>query len=257
MREGLDNFILKAEDNEPFGICFGCDFTAEHEWGIDGLRCTFGVNTKRAAGITRRTITRLPALEDLHSDDDSLVYFSCMKFLKDPSKPCPELRNQRQDQPLRTAWDESSFGAVAFTQESKAFLKELHEAILNLDVAMWVGSAPTPNLKTAGLVLAIVSLVPENFKTEMRADDLDREDLQKAAEETGIRDKLSDANLEYFALSPRWAKDVRGADDTSHPVVFWLNPCEQDKNNFGYFTVEDLTQWVHGEGPIPKNKETT
>jgi len=33
-------------------------------------------------------------------------------------------------------------------------------------------------------------------------------------------------------------------------VVFWLNPTEQHKYNFGWFNIEDLTDWASDKGKI-------
>ena len=59
---------------------------------------------------------------------------------------------------------------------------------------------------------------------------------------------LEKAKCRYYALSLRWK------DDDKKEVIFWLNPMEQDKNNFGWFTVEDLKDWAKGKGKIPMKK---
>ena len=84
----------------------------------------------------------------------------------------------------------------------------------------------------------------------MREAHLDHIALQKASDEIGIHDKLRKAGKEFFALSPRWAKDVR-TSKTAYPVVYWLNPMHQNIYNYGYFTVEELEQWIDDCGPIP------
>jgi hypothetical protein len=82
--------------------------------------------------------------------------------------------------------------------------------------------------------------------------------LTKAAEKTGIAARLKKASeksgitsylrpFTYYALSPRWK------DETKKEVVFWLNPCSQDRFNFGWFTVKDLDDWIAGTGKVPKH----
>ena len=78
----------------------------------------------------------------------------------------------------------------------------------------------------------------------------------RSAAATGIEEVLKKAGKRYYALSPRWAASIKGTKngevETKYGVVFWLNPCDQYKNNYGHFTVEELQQWAKGEGPIPK-----
>jgi len=76
--------------------------------------------------------------------------------------------------------------------------------------------------------------------------------LYKDVEETGIKKKLENANLRYYALSPsRPNKNMK----TKYNVMFWLNPQQQDIHNYGYFSVEQLEEWIEGKGPIPKKKK--
>ncbi|WP_156883591.1 hypothetical protein [Salipiger mucosus] len=73
--------------------------------------------------------------------------------------------------------------------------------------------------------------------------------LLKAARKTGIEKKVRAAGLDFFALSPRWAKDC-STSKTKHDVAFWLNPREQNIHNYGIFTVEDLEAWTKGKGRV-------
>ena len=73
--------------------------------------------------------------------------------------------------------------------------------------------------------------------------DVDKEDyeLQKAVDKTKIVETLKKANKEYYALEPRFFDGV---------LKFWLNPKEQSKYNYGWFTVDELLLWTKNEGPI-------
>jgi hypothetical protein len=39
--------------------------------------------------------------------------------------------------------------------------------------------------------------------------------------------------------------------------MYFLNPMRQQENNFGWFTVEELEQWMEGKGPIPGKKKAS
>jgi len=54
-------------------------------------------------------------------------------------------------------------------------------------------------------------------------------------------------------LSPEWARNLSNLEGgTKYPVMFWLNPQEQNKYRCGWFTVEELTEWAEDKGTIIK-----
>jgi hypothetical protein len=116
---------------------------------------------------------------------------------------------------------------------------------------MWIGGGGV--FQNGGLVLAIASKMPADKKQTMYDLDANHDKLLKASRKTGIEERLQKANKKYFALSPRWAEKDKELT-TKFPVVYWLNPFEQHLNNHGWYTVEQLDQWIEGKGPIPKEK---
>jgi hypothetical protein len=100
------------------------------------------------------------------------------------------------------------------------------------------------------------------MKETMKEAHEDRKKLEEASEKCGIKQRIDEINnnfsklhpgcfdtpLGYFALSPSWKTN----GESKHPVMYWLNPRKQDKVNYGWFTVEQLEQWIEGKGPIPK-----
>jgi hypothetical protein len=111
-----------------------------------------------------------------------------------------------------------------------------------------------------------------DFIQEMYDVDVDHNRLQEADSRTGIREFLKRAGeqqkapsrtfgkkFDYYALRPAWAGSIKSTKDgeirTDYDVIYFLNPCHQDHNNHGWFTVEQLMEWTEGRGPIPKVKE--
>lgn len=174
------------------------------------------------------------------------------------------------DQRLATAWDESSF-AVRVHADDKPLLERLYQAFMDKDVAIWVGGGHV--FQNGGLVLAIVSAIPFEKANTMLEADLDNIRLIEAAAETGIEARLKAAGKKWFSLSPHWgskfktvidpnkqaagakAEDVGRTLDTKHDVVFWLNPEDHGRNYSAWVTVEDLDQWIQGQGIIPKSQD--
>jgi hypothetical protein len=170
-----------------------------------------------------------------------------------------------------TAWDGDSCLIRVKGEENFKKLRLIYNELINGNCAVWLGGGGV--FQNAGLCFAIINKIPEKNLKEMRDGDIDREKLNHASEATGIKKKIDEANEQwrniqevesgrscydrkwgYYALSPRWANSDE-KKKTKHPVVYWLNPMHQDRNNFGWFTVEDLEKWLEGKGPIPGNRK--
>jgi len=128
----------------------------------------------------------------------------------------------------------------------KKAIEELYDAFHNLDVTISVGGGNV--FENGGLHLVIKSRIPKETIDEVYQQDLDDLKLKKAASSTGIYEKLEKAGKGFYALSPKWK------DEEKKEVIFWLNPQEQHANNFGWYTVSDLKDWIKGKGKIPKEK---
>ena len=270
MRRAYNSSVWRDDQLNIIAINLGADYCAEHEWGIDGIKRRFGITPQKSGilsqligsdkiGIDARTITQSP---------DSLVQFdtkvetyidrkkgskhlfglgtlSEYRTSSDPQKEFDHYVKSSHFDPQREEalgfWAESRF---MFLTESQRDVNEIAEAFKQKDVAIWVGASGP--FKNGGLILAIVSRLPEEFKKEMLEADQDRIELKKAAESTGIHSILKEAKCEYYALSPRWK------DESKKEIMFWLNPQEQRKHNSGWYDVATLKQWAKGEGPIIK-----
>jgi len=147
------------------------------------------------------------------------------------------------------SWDDSAFAIVAFSARAKAFVTELSAAIEAGDAAFWPGSADVNPFGRKGLVAAIASRVPAETAARMAERDTQAETLAALSAATGIERRLREAGRQFFALTPRLASQSE-APTTSHPVVYWLNPCEQAINEAGWYTVEELDEWIAGTGPV-------
>lgn len=274
MRRGTQGkAVVRNDSGQLIGVNLGADFTAEHEWGIDSLRELFGIDDNEI-GLQRRLITRLPERHitfdavTIKSTDYSgkrrktvkatwwgLVCFAYAALAKetpiiteDVLRRC-ELTPYGEDD-FFGSWDGRSFGFIA---KNENVVREIAEAFDRLDICLGLFGGKTVNpFSRSGLGILIASRVPAEVSTGWADADLDARRLKEAAAATGIVDRLRDAGCRYYALSPRWqdGDSQRG----KHPVIFWLNPSDQQANDHGWFTVEELDQWIAGKGPIPKKR---
>jgi hypothetical protein len=265
MRRGNDPKWIYLPNGDLAGLAMGSDFCAEHEWGVDGMRRLFGCDDSKD-GVARRQINTIP--KDLrqhsgvqtHSSDKrkkgrpyDAIFLSPLQSYHQPPEDLAnggELRTSGE-RTLSCAWDEKTFGILAFGEKDKKNLALLWEAFQKKDIAFW------PNIGVfhigGGLIFCIVSRIPSEDRANQVADDLDHKELLKTAEATGIAAELKAVGKEWFSLSPKWAKEIK--KNTKFPVVFWLNPYKQDQHKYGWWTVEDLKEWARDQGPIMMTEE--
>lgn len=268
MRSAPHTFIV-MQDMAFSGMVFHADYCAEHEWGIRELECSLGVDTEDV-GMGRRKATTYDkrALHFFEDGDRTCLIYGMTNY--HPGKPMEIPRDLKssyalsRDEHIGSAWDDRSFGILVETERWGTQIKALWGALINSDFCVWrSGGGPFQN---PGLCVGIASTIPQAAIDLWAKYDQDKIDLRLAAEATGIEKRLRATwpktptatrsfargeGCQWFALSPRWV-DEKGKAKTKYPVMFWLNPCDQENNNFGWYSVEDLDAWIKGEGPIPK-----
>lgn len=266
MRTGHDGGWLEV-DGKVIGISLGSDFCAEHENGISGLKRTLGIDGQKprysrekvvyskGPGLPRRTITQHDLVK--FYEYQGSVALICnnrwwFELFEGYVKENGVARAFQDRLPhglpkgdLGCAWSDDDFGIYGSGQNAD-LIRELYAAFQSNNIAMWIGGAMA--LKNGGLVICMVDRIPEKEAKILSDADMEAVRLDAASVATGILERLAAARKGYFACSPRWLNGKKSA----HPVIYWLNPMEQDQNNYGWFTVEELDQWIAGKGPIPK-----
>lgn len=242
--QGTD--VMRLSGGEIVGVSLGHDFTAEHEWGKRDLMRDFGVGVAGTRGIEKRLITTVPeglvleeieAAQVLHYEPHAIGY-----AFKD-TYGWREFRYHSEK--VEAAWCEASFAIAAWQGPERGALALLHHAFLERDIAFGFSIQRSAWPASSGLSFVIASRVPDEVRREVEQADDDHVALLKAAEATGVEAILRKAGKRWFALSPRWKNWPNGE------VVFWLNPMEQDRHNYGWFSPEDLLAWAEDKGPIP------
>jgi len=279
MRRAMDQVWLE-EPNSPFyGICLGADFTAEHEHGIDKLKQDLGIpkNDLAVYGIAKRQMTCVPENRTLFYKEGDTSMFLYGRYVQDFPKTiaevkkrlCNELLISNQKLKLGTAWDEGSFGIIVEGQRNQTCLEELHSAFLQKRVALWFGGGQT--FGNPGLCVGIVDAIPQEHLDALYESDKKYHGLIMESERIGIVQRIDelnrlyqegkkwsimDAPFGYYALSPKWFEGgTHNKRKSQYKVMYWLNPMNQNRVNYGYFTVEELEQWLQGKGPIPMTEK--
>jgi hypothetical protein len=183
-------------------------------------------------------------------------------------------RRYKPHEDFLAAWDAKSFILAGFTDRAKAFVTRLERAVKEGDLALWIGGRTGNPFSRGGIVLSIPSLVPQSEKdvveeadrTRIAKEAAEKEDAVKiaaAAKATGIEDRLKAATrgnhfspYRLHAIVPGWTANFHPGRElkTIHPVVFFINPGSAA--NHGWFTVEELDQWIDGTGPVCKQPKS-
>jgi len=95
-----------------------------------------------------------------------------------------------------------------------------------------------------GFMFSILSALNPDEISDIETYYRVNKELYEEFDKVNIRRKIDAAGLEYFSLTPRWK------NYNLHQLEVWLNPVKQDKFTSGWFSIQDLEQWVDGTGPV-------
>jgi hypothetical protein len=273
MRRSTNKFGVIELDGKIAGVALGYDFCAEHEGGIR-WRDAFGIPehpTRKLCGIACRVTTRntlhvefitrkngevaLLATPSLYGRTvEDVVKWQLSTVARDysaPKVPVEIKKGQRKPdfdagyplKDVRCAWSDSDgFLIIGQTDRGKQAVKVVYDALNRLELAVGYGVSDNP-FDRGGINLVDIKYLPQDSMDRLRQGDLDWLALQEAVDATGIKARLAKAGRGFYALAPKFVGDE---------LKLFLNPQDQKNNNFGWYTVKELDQWIKGDGPIPK-----
>lgn len=228
------------------GIVMEADFCAEHEWGIDEIKDNFGIpkfDKYSGVGIETIKITKIPVREPFRTgmiyeeSNNNAIFISNWATYNCPYEDIFRGKNE----PISACWDSKGFAIHVSTKENVDKLRVLHEYFQKIDMLIYLNRF---NLfGNNGLVLYPHSKWPKNAEQILIDSCNQRILINKEVLESGIEDTLKNSNKKYYDLSPKLKNGK---------LVFWLNPQDQLKYNYGWYTLEDLKLWAENKGPIVK-----
>jgi hypothetical protein len=286
MRRASSNYGLIIAENKFIGISLGYDHCAEHEWGIKDLRriCGMPEASKDNMGVKSRSITIVPTIvfkESTKKKKKFAVLYTGYKYQskEDTEKYVPHDLKDYEDSliwnekwnlehPSReakdniiTAWSDGDFGVAVMGEKEVGYLKELHEAILNLNFTIAVTSMRNP-FGGSSLCLLITDRIPQDVLDMMYSADKEYYDREDYEEKIGMKDiikKYGNNNgynkKNYFcACSPKWInyedavarEEEKKRHNTKFDIIYWVNYSDDD-SNYGYYGVEEIKEWLTGK----------
>lgn len=299
MKPSYDSVILKDDNGVAHSIFSKADYTAEHEGRLEEIYRIIGASPDTFQGIPSYSLNKdriESAVNNLRMFEQSYSWREdgkgkngrdkqrrgkalCMRFAYDwEDRPHTIWDHWRRNEEaeLSCAWSDSGFEIMGYSEDAKAFLTDLADAVRKGDFACFKGGGGGNPFDRGGLVICIPSRVPQKYKDQMADGHAEKKRLLDAAAETGIEKRILErikdgpshngfshifSEYRFYALAPAWAGTIRdrgvergGILETSHPVVFFLNPGSRNAEA-GWYSVEELDDWLAGKGPVLRKKE--
>jgi hypothetical protein len=255
------------------------------------ITCGIPDSNKNNMGIKCRTITKAPDIifkEEKCKKKKFAILYTGFRFRsqEDSEKYVPrdlenykesliwkekwnnEHPNKESKDNIITAWDDSSFGIAVMGEKEVEYLKELKTAIetLNLTIAITSLKAINP-FAGSSLCLLISNRIPQELIDDMYNADREYYDLEDYEEKIGMKkiiEKYNNKNeykgLHYFmACSPKWIsyndteyrEEYKKKLNTEYNIIYWINYSDDD-NNCGWYTVEQIREWLTGNKKLTK-----
>ena len=270
MRLGHKGQII-IEDSQLIGINLGADYVAEHEWGIKELRRDFGITEEYVKDKLGFEATKIQTISkkfglfegknksngagygryyESDKNDATNFFYNENKKFNTYEKALKEMEyklfNSRQPEEIAGCWDGSSF-AFLMVDKHKKYYDDLIKAFENKNISISLGANRV--FENGGLNFLIYDKIPKQIFEDAINTHLSSNRLKKAVEKSGLFEKLKNAGLSWYALSPRWV------DKAEKEIQYWLNPQDQHIYNYGWYKEKELLEWAKGRGPIIKRKE--
>ncbi len=288
MRKASQSYGIIIDEDKFVGFALGYDYCSEHEWGTKELRrlCGMPESSKKNMGVANRKITKCPPFffkEETHKKKKFAILYTGKPWQKSeelekylPSdftnwtesltwneKWNSEHPSKETKDNISTAWDEEGFGIAVMGEKEVEYLKELKEALENLNVVIAIADFRARNpFAGSCLCVLIADRVPKDVTDMMFAGDkeyFDRVDYEEKIGMTKIIAKHGNKNgyngLHYFmACSPKWIdyEDVEHREkrkkemNTKYDIMYWINYSDDDDNH-GWYSVEEIREWLTGK----------
>ena len=229
---------LITHKGEVIGIALGADACAEHECGIHCIRAAFGMDDS-LLGIEQGQAQKIPKGK-MHWEDDGTEAMLVFNGRYNDDLKDRVLRFWGALE-LSCAWSGQDFGIRARGAALEP-LRKLKAALYKGEAALFLSSTGL----MSGLNLVIVDKFPAELNDPWVASQRKARDMRQKWTDTGIEAELRAAGKRWFSLGSR-VIEGEGGD-----LLAWLNPCDQQTYNAGWFSFDDLRQWGSDEGPVVK-----
>lgn len=263
------------EDHKLVKIDLVATYATEHELGIDPMKKRFGVGSlqmdytlnnklnlfsclsnplrdelKRLRnlplGIENRTITKCPDMSvnlegvkvRLNGKYHKFYGISTHRDSNSEGEYKSYIERGDEIKDFVGYWSESNF---LIYSTNINLIKELASAFERNDIAFLMSGGDL--MHTRSFSIAIASRLDKEYLDKLTTLDKEILDIHTRVVDSDIYRKLYKADKSFHVLTP---------SIISGELKFFLNPNDQVKYNYGWFTVSELEQWINETGVICK-----
>lgn len=259
MRKAYSDFGIIMDNDTPIGISLGYDHCAEHEWGIKRISQSLGILglDENRIGLKSRINTRFKPTNFFYGTKgdytglimkDSYIFEKNEKSVHkiDWTKLPSDLKNYTDididaDEPLITAWNESSFGIIIKGPKGK-ILSELLDGFKSKEIIIsFLNFTQNPFANASLTLISKSKLIEFSPESVQLMKDSDNHELarRKIVSKLDLENKMRKAGKYYnddydniMAVSVKLDKD-------NNPKV-WINAS----NYYGWYTVENIQKFI-------------
>jgi hypothetical protein len=269
MRRAYQNQKFIEEGNDFYGLSLGFDFCAEHEWGIEDMKCHFGIVKENGIGLPSRKISKHP-IQYFENGNFALLTSRTPWNLKDKTAESDILESHIPydlknftTYPLACAWDGEDFCVIVNGTENREKLRELKTAFENDNIAICTIKSNLTAFAKTSLSLLIADKLPQEIIDDMYNADKEYWDIYEYEEKIGLKELKETKGKKngyqgdkyYMACSPKWIdyKDEKNREflkkqkGTKYDIMYWVNYSDDD-DNYGWYTVEQIQKWLSTPG---------
>jgi len=265
LREGIrQKVLIRALDQTPWAVSLGFDFTAEHEWGVKAIAEKLGIEEKPKnwKNLLVRKTSELHIGETKTKEEDTLYYLSTTE---DPLVVKEKLNYLKPKEDMFTFWNWDDF-VIFFRREydRDSLYAKFKEKKMMVGTVLPVRTylQEVYGKEAGGLIFIDQTHLPTSVKVEIGEYYRQRHNLDIVAKNTQVEQALEKVSQQWkktfpnsfsspwatFSIHPTWIEQT-SLDETSseHAVAFFINPMYQDAVASGWFTVEQIFDWVNEE----------
>lgn len=278
-----------------YGLSLGFDFCAEHEWGIKELKRNLGIPdcTKKTAGATSRLVQKVDNINHgsfkvyARSGSYSLYlspkkgyhpytvyYFELVNYWNENQRNIANERRskllfandlQSGNKNVWTEWDSKEFRIVT---TNKDLYDMLVGAMENKSLAVGMGKTTNP-FSRMPLTFVDLRFFSEEVLSEMKRLDTEAIDVKEYSDKhvkkfNTLWEKKRGTNPSFMEvtylggkkfLNPEEIKKLREEGRaTKVKMLFWLN-TNDNRYTSGWYTFEELLEWIEEKGRIMRNHQ--
>ena len=234
----------------------GSDHCTEHECGSKPLLSRFttaphGTNSEDIAkAILRNELSSVPSLISFKTLNRNLSDIKLIESATATMIGCgresslnfknPELAKSPTEQ-FSGAWDEDSFGFVAYEPKHREALRAFHARILEGKVVF--SGLFMDNAGLSGVILADISLLESNYQPAIKAAQREfnlKVDLHKKSRVDELNAIRIKHTRSFVYIWPVWNPQGTGA-------LYNINPMGE-KAEHGLYTFDELKAWFEAKG---------